>query len=184
MIASLADALGWYESVRAQTLTMHQLGKRHWDNLPWDGDLGRDERLRYLASSVILTQSDAILAELDDLCVLLLFSVFEAIVRERVLEDVACELPALRHVALRHAVDALKEALEHGSFARVLEPYKGHGADLIEEVNQVRRYRNWVAHGRRGEQPFGVDPRTAYDRLQRFLDRMADTTESPPAKSR
>jgi len=182
MIVSLADALGWYESVRTQTLTMRQLGKRHWDTLPWDGDLGRDERLRSLASSEILTQSEGILAELDDLCVLLLFSVFEAIVRERVLEDVARELPALRHVALVHAVDALKESLEHGSFARVLEPYKRQGADLIEEVNQVRRYRNWVAHGRRGEQPFEVDPRTAYDRLQRFLDRMNDRTDPPASE--
>ncbi len=49
MIASLADAWRWYESVRQLTLAMGQLGKKHWTNLPWDGDLGRDNRLRHLS---------------------------------------------------------------------------------------------------------------------------------------
>jgi hypothetical protein len=60
---------------------------------------------------------------------------------------------------------------ENNSFYNnVLRHCKAVGADLVEEVNQVRKYRNWVAHGRRGEQPDAVDPATARDRLQRFLD--------------
>jgi hypothetical protein len=172
MIASLADAWRWYESVRALTLTMRRLGTKHWDHLPWDGDLGRDEHLRHLDASDIRGRADLVLSDLDDLCVLLLFSVFEATVRERILADVERELPPLHHAALRQAVAAMKEAIEHGSFYKVLDPYKEMDAGLIEEVSQVRRYRNWVAHGRRGEQPDAVDPRTAYDRLQRFLDRL------------
>jgi hypothetical protein len=77
------------------------------------------------------------------------------------------------------ARDAL-EAIEVGSFFRVLEPYKSEGhADLIEEVNQVRRYRNWVAHGRRGEQPPSVAPRMAYERLSRFLAVVIPTGTAP-----
>jgi hypothetical protein len=64
----------------------------------------------------------------------------------------------------------MKDGIEQGSFFKVLEPYKDLDANLIEEVNQVRRYRNWVAHGRRTEQPSAVSPATAYDRLKRFLD--------------
>lgn len=105
---------------------------------------------------------------------LLLFSVFEAIVRERALADVAAELPTVRHAALQHAVRTLNEALEHGSFYKVTEAYKSLDADLIEQVNQVRRYRNWVAHGRRGKPENAVDPNAAYARLQRFLERLAD----------
>jgi hypothetical protein len=172
MIASLADAWRSYESVRVLTLAMRRLGQKHWDNLPWDGDLGRDEHLRYLDAPDVRGRSEAVLGDLDDLCVLLLFSVFEATVRERVLADVERELPPLHHAALRQAVAAMKEAIEHGSFYKVLDPYKELDADLIEEVRQVRRYRNWVAHGRRGEQPDTVDPRTAHVRLQRFLDRL------------
>jgi hypothetical protein len=148
---------------------MARLGANHWDNLPWDGDLGRDNRLKELKSAEILDGSRTILDDLDDLCVLLLFSVFEATIRERVLRDVEAELPTLRHVAIKRAVTEMREGIENGSFYKVLEPYKIDDADLVEEVNQVRRYRNWVAHGRRTDQPAAVNPTTAYDRLKRFL---------------
>jgi hypothetical protein len=117
-----------------------------------------------------------ILRDLDDLCVLLLFSVFEAAVRERAVADVAAELPAVHHPALQHAVRTLNEALEHGSFYKVTEAYKALDPDLTEEVNQVRQYRNWVAHGRRGDPRDAVDPRMAYDRLGRFLQRLAEVS--------
>jgi hypothetical protein len=88
------------------------------------------------------------------------------------LEEVEAELPPLHHVAIKRAIAEMKEGIEHGSFFEVLEPYKDFDADLIEQVNQVRRYRNWVAHGRRTEQPAAVNPTTAYDRLKRFLDHL------------
>jgi hypothetical protein len=34
----------------------------------------------------------------------------------------------------------------------------------------VRRYRNWVAHGRRSTRPEWVGPRMAYERLSRLWD--------------
>ena len=128
---------------------MRRLGENHWNNLPWDGDLGRDNHLKDLTSGEVVNDSQTVLDDLDDLCVLLLFSVFEAAIRERVLADVEAELPPLRHVAIKRTFDEMKEGIEHGSFFKVLEPYKDFDADLIEQVNQVRRYRNWVAHGRR-----------------------------------
>jgi hypothetical protein len=181
MIASLEDAWRWYESARSLTRAMQRLGKKHWDTLPWEGELGRDERLRHLDKVDVLDQSQAVLADLDDLCVLLLFSVFEAIVRARVLEDVERELPETHHAVLRHAVATMRDAIEHGSFYRVLEPYREADPDLCEEVSQVRRYRNWVAHGRRDVPPEAVEPLVAYNRLQRFLDRFAPPAGSAPA---
>ncbi len=52
--------------------------------------------------------------------------------------------------------------IEHGSFHWVLEVFKPYGAGLVEEVNQVRKYRNWVAHGRRpkGRMPFRLKQHT------------------------
>jgi hypothetical protein len=172
VIASLDDAWRWYESARRSARTLGRLGEKHWNNLPWDGDLGHDDRLKELTSAEILNDSQTVLDDLDDLCVLLLFSVFEATIRERVLADVEAELPSPRHVTIKRALDEMKEGIEHGAFFKVLEPYKAFDADLIEEVNQVRRYRNWVAHGRRTEQPAAVNPTTAYERLKRFLDRL------------
>jgi hypothetical protein len=172
VIASPADAWRWYESARAVALAMRRLGRRHWASLPWAGPLGRDDRLRNLEASEVLTQAETVLTDLNDLCVLLLFSVFESTVRDRVLTDVAADLPELHHPALLTAVAGMRDAIEHGSFAQVLEPFKRVDADLVEQVSQVRRYRNWVAHGRRGVPTAMVDPPTGYERLQRFLDRM------------
>jgi hypothetical protein len=172
VIASLTDAWNWYNEARALARTMERLGAKHWHDLPWDGDLGRDNHLNELTSAQILDGSKTVLADLDDLCVLLLFSVFEATIRERVLAEVDAELPPLRHVAIKRALDEMRDGIEHGSFFRVLEPYKALDANLTEEVNQVRKYRNWVAHGRRTEQPAVVNPTTAYDRLKRFLEHL------------
>ncbi len=55
-----------------------------------------------------------------------------------------------------HALKELHEALRHGSFAKVLEAYKVRNPDLVEEVSQVRRYRNWVTHRRLAALP-GAD---------------------------
>jgi len=170
VIATLDDAWNWYKSARRLARTMERMGEKHWDNLPWDGDLGQDDHLRELASSEVLNDSQTVLDDLDDLCVLLLFSVFEATIREQVLAEVMAELPPLRHMAIKRALDEMKEGIEQGSFFKVLEPYKALDPGLIEQVNQVRRYRNWVAHGRRTEQPAVVNPTTAYDRLKRFLE--------------
>lgn len=148
MIASLGDAWRWYESVRDLTRSIGRLGERYWGELPWDGALGRDDRLRHLEAVEILDRSRVVLDDLDDLCVLLMFSVFESIIRERTLQDIAAELPAFEHPALMRAVRDLQDTVGQGSFSRVIADYKGLDADLIEEVNQVRSYRNWVAHGR------------------------------------
>jgi hypothetical protein len=176
VIASLADAWRWYESARQLARTMGRLGERHWESLPWHSDLGMDEHLKDLASAEILDYSKTVMDDLDDLCVLLLFSVFEATIRERVLAEIEAELPTLRHVAIKRAFNAMKEGIEHGSFYKVLEPYKDIDPELTEEVNQVRRYRNWVAHGRRTLQPAAVNPTTAYDRLKRFLAQLGEQT--------
>jgi hypothetical protein len=78
VIASLADAWRWYEAARGLARTMARLGEKHWNSLPWEGDLGRDNYLKDLTSAEILDGSQTVLDDLDDLCVLLLFSVFEA----------------------------------------------------------------------------------------------------------
>src|SRR5580658_5022783 len=105
VIASLADAWHWYQRARLLAQTMERLGKNHWNNLPWEGDLGRDSHLKNLTSENIIDGSNTILDDLDDLCVLLLFSVFEATIRDRVLADVEAELPPLQHLAIKRALE-------------------------------------------------------------------------------
>jgi hypothetical protein len=137
--------------------------------------MGRDTFFRDLEPGGVSREAAFVADQLGDLAVLVLFSMFEASVRESVLAVVRPEAEQLRHPSLRYAAREACLGIEEGSFFRVLEPFKPEGhADLIEQVNQVRRYRNWVAHGRRGQPPgnppIPIDPRTAYERLKRLLE--------------
>ncbi|HEV3436070.1 MAG TPA: hypothetical protein VG122_01850 [Gemmata sp.] len=98
---------------------------------------------------------------------------FESLVRDRVLTILDAALPPTVDPVLLRALESARDGIVEGSFFRVLEAHKRSGDsphnDLIEQVNQVRKYRNWVAHGRRGKQPDVVAPRAAYERLRAFL---------------
>jgi hypothetical protein len=174
---TLRDAWHWYVTTRNQLQLFGRLGRKHWDELPWDGSLGRDNTLKGLESGAIVAGSVFCLEHLDDFAVLILFSVFESVVRDQVLSEVEDEMTRLRHAVIIQIVEGAVQEIEHGSFYRVLEVFKGRDAGLVEEVNQVRRYRNWVAHGRRTAKPDAVDPETAFRRLKEFLDVLGIGTE-------
>jgi hypothetical protein len=176
---ALDDAWRWYVVTRKHLRLLNRLAEKHWDSLPWDGPLGRDDAFKTIEGKPL--EEDGILALdwLDDLGVLVLFSTFEAVVRERVRNAVEDEAVSLRHVTLKNAVRQALDQVDKGSFFKVLEPYKDLDADLVEKVNQVRNYRNWVAHGRRpGGRPDAVLPKDAYDRLAQFLS-LIDPSASP-----
>lgn len=176
---SLELAWLWYERVRKLAGHMDRLGEKFWDREEWAQLLSRDNRFRDVASGHLREDANAILEDLDDLGVLLMFSVFEAIVRDQVLVDVSISLPEQLHPAVEHAIDGLKKDIETGSFGKVTEAFKSLDRDLIEQVNQVRRYRNWVAHGRRESRPPRVSPEVAYERLDAFLTRINGLRERP-----
>lgn len=184
MIRSLEDAEKWYRSVKSLAFYMRRMAVL-WDHEDIAKVLGADNRLRDVTSAELSDKATTVLEDLDNLAVLVLFSVFEATVRARTEADVDREIAELRHPAVLSAVKDLKEAVRNGSFGKVTAAYKNMGVDLTEEVNQVRTFRNWVAHGRRGERPNNVVPDQAIDRLHRYLVRLAEievagTMSQPP----
>lgn len=186
-MTTLDDAWRWYSVTRENLLRMNRLARRYWQTLPWEAELGRDDEFRMLEQQDVLAETRYGLEFLDDLAVVVLFSVFEAAVRRHIAHQVGTEAAGLVHPVLRRSADDALWVVNEGSFARVLEPYKTpEHADLIEAINQVRRYRNFVAHGRRGEQPASVTPKAAYERLAQFLRDVIPITESgagPPSDS-
>jgi hypothetical protein len=173
MIASLDDAWKWYDAIRTLAGDMSRLAKK-WDDPGLANLVDVDNRLRYRTAAELEDKANTILKDLDDLAVMMLFSVFEATVRDRAKKDVDREIELIRHPAVRRAVSDLKDAIENGSFGKVTDAYKKMDVDLTEQVNQVRRYRNWVAHGRRGEPENRVDPDRAIDRLGKYLTRLLE----------
>jgi hypothetical protein len=168
---TLQEAWDWYEAIRQNAKMVHRMADKHWDHLP-------DDPLYYDDRDIVLQRTQIERDQLDYLAILVLFSVFEAIVRQRIADEIALERQILKHpVLIASAIDAA-EGIEVGSFARVLEPYKSpETVNLIEQVNQVRRYRNWVAHGKRdsGKKPETVSPEAARQRLQEFLGVICST---------
>lgn len=178
---TLEEAWQWYESTERQLRVVQRLGDRHWNALPWNGPLGLDPRLSDPTDTRVQTEARIALKPLDDLAVLVLFSVFEAIVRAKLVAQIRDEKTAIRHAVLRQAADLAEDGIENGSFKNnVLDALKlppDADKNLIEHVNQVRKYRNYVAHGKRGRAADFVNPRTAYERLQQFLQLLDRTGE-------
>jgi hypothetical protein len=181
MIQSLDDAWTWYHAVRTLAFDMMTLARK-WDDPALDEVLARDNRLRHRTAVDLQVMAQAIMDDLDDLAILVMFSVFEATVRDRATADVEREMELVRHPAVLRAVRELTEAIKNGSFARVTEAYQEMDKDLTAQVNQIRKFRNWVAHGRRGDPENNIDPENARARLRRYLARLAEVeaTEELP----
>lgn len=171
-MTSLEEARDWYLATRSQLGRMARLARRYWGALPWDGALGNDDSFRDVGQDEVVEHAEYSLAQLDDIAILILFSAFESLVRGRVLSAIQAERDRATRPILARLIEDSLDGFEHGSFSRVLGVFKGVNPDLVEEVNQVRRYRNWVAHGRRTVRPAAVDPGAAYRRLRQFLDLM------------
>lgn len=176
---TLEGAWDWYLTVRKQLGLFARLGRAHWDRLPADCTVWGDDRLKEVGAKEIVEASALGLDHLDDFAVLVLFSVFESVVRDRALAEIRGERERLSHPLVIRIVESARDDIENGSFFRVLDAYKAKvDVNLVEEVDQVRRYRSWVAHGRRGAGPESVEPAIAYERLHRFLAELERS--SPP----
>jgi hypothetical protein len=178
MIESLEGAWKWYQAVRTLALDMRRLAAKWNEPALWD-TLGRDNRFQDLSAADLKDRAETVLEDLNPLAVLVLFSVFEVTVRDRVKADVDRETETIQHPALARAVRNLKEDIENGSFGRVIESYKSMDVDLTAQVNQVRKFRNWVAHGRRGKRPENsVQPESAMERLRGYLAKLEEIEQS------
>lgn len=163
---TLDDAWKWYLDVKNSLHRIKRMGQRYWELIPWDTPPWQSDRhFLELSQTAVVDAAEHGSQHLDDLAVVVLFSVFEANVRGGILEQVLAEEDQYQHQAIRDAIASVKERIGEGSFYAVLSFFKGTAPHLIEQVNQVRKYRNWVSHGRRGLQPAVVTPHAAYARL-------------------
>ena len=179
LLDQLDSGWKWYEDARNSLRRLQRLAAQYWDVLPWDGRMGRDNVLGKLEGERVSGDTTNADSRLDDLAVVELFSIFEGIVRVLVAEQVREAAVALTHPVLKAAARGAIEAAERRSFADILKSYsQGGHADLAEEVRQVRRYRNWLSHGRRGKELRKIEPKTAYQRLRKFLELLSPSPAS------
>jgi hypothetical protein len=188
---TLLDAWKWYESTKTNLLRMRRLGTHHWDDESLAAaSIWQDDRFKEVEATDIDEETDLAIRPLEDLGVLVLFSVFEAAVRDHLEEVVRPKIGNLGHPILEHAAENALEGIKQGSFANhVLSPLQEQGRitpQLIDRTKQVRDYRNWVAHGKReprGTNIVNLNPREAFERLTEFLDALGIAVASEREES-
>jgi hypothetical protein len=80
---TLADAWNWYVATKRNLERMHRLGRKHWADSSLEGaSIWQDDQFRMLEAPVIVAETTASLVPIDDLAVVVLFSVFESQVRD------------------------------------------------------------------------------------------------------
>jgi len=173
VIRSLRDAQEWHRSARTLARLIQRLVAQHLNDESRDKTLGetifRDKEFGAADAGISLPKMvETVLDELDDLVILLYFSVFEADVRERALQELQNQsLP--KHPILTKVFQSAKDEIESGSFKRLTDAYGQDVPELRTQVDQVREYRNWVAHGRNGAPKNNVKPGDALLRLKQFM---------------
>jgi hypothetical protein len=181
---TLADAWNWYEATNRILGRMRRLGSNHWDDLGKKRDISlwQDDEFKFLEASDIDKETTVSLKPIDDLAVVVLFSVFESRVRDYLIEQISPQAFSLTDPILKEAADDAIQGVKEGSYyRRILDPLKKQGrvsADLVTQVDQVRDYRNWVAHGRRDAPRNNVTPEIAYERLNEFLAALGIAAEA------
>jgi hypothetical protein len=173
---TLADAWRWYGVTKRNLTRMRRVGKKHWNDPSLEAaSIWQDDEFKRLEASAIVTETTTSLEPIDDLAVVVLFSVFESHVRDYLAAGMTPEVASLTNPILKEAAEDALQGVQEGSFyRRVLNPLKEQGRvppDLVTQVDQVRDYRNWVAHGQRERDTDlnKVTPTVAYRRLRDFL---------------
>jgi hypothetical protein len=109
-------------------------------------------------------------AEVDDLTVVALVSFFEQFMLDY-LQELAEQVGRTCSTPLTCALvsHAFKD-VERWRFSDVLRLFKGEvDPSLLDQVQSIYKYRNWVAHGKRKPKPVVTDPIKSYEALSLFL---------------
>src|SRR5947207_2805737 len=103
---TLMDAWKWYQSARTNLVRMRRLGERHWgDESLRNASIWSDDRFKEVEAGDIVTETDFAIRPLEDLGVLVLFSVFEAAVRDHLEGVIKPMTGKLGHPILEHAAE-------------------------------------------------------------------------------
>src|SRR4051812_190835 len=110
---TLADAWSWYKATRHSLRRLLRLGGKHWGEIYRQcATIRQDDQFRTLEPSDIVEETTASLGPIDDLAVVVLFSVFEAQVRDRLAERLKPEMDRLKDPILKAAAESALQGVE------------------------------------------------------------------------
>ncbi|WP_148087562.1 hypothetical protein [Gemmata obscuriglobus] len=126
---TLNDAWRWYQAVAEGMKRLTHIAK-FWGEFPWEQSdewvarVKQNNVLRHVEAVQMSTEAKVVSDEHDDLAVLVLFSVFEAVVRDRLRSQLEPEISQLKHPSLVRAGEEVEERIAHGSFGKLLQAFK------------------------------------------------------------
>jgi hypothetical protein len=89
---TLEGAWKWYQQAKSQLELVRRIASHYWLDLPWEDKLDRDDRFKALVQEELEQDTSFTLAQIDDLGVLVLFSVFESLVRDLLAAQIETEI--------------------------------------------------------------------------------------------
>lgn len=110
---SLSEAWDWYESVRVSLQQLQRIGSKYWTEIPWaSAKIARDDDFKTLEAEDISAATRKGLAPIDDLAIVVLFSVFESLVRQHLVEQLQPEKATLSNPILIQAAENAVQGLK------------------------------------------------------------------------
>jgi hypothetical protein len=116
-----------------------------------------------------------------DLAILALFATFERFVIEHLRTANRLLATGYPHRYSGRLAQKFRSEVEYWKFDEILNLFKGEvDADLIGQVKQIKRYRDWIAHQNPDKAtPDRVTPERAFDVLGRTIEQIR-LTHTPP----
>src|SRR5216684_9319248 len=103
---TLADAWNWYVATKKYLKLMQRLGDKHWGNRSLEGaSIWQDDDFKMLEPRDIVAETAVSLKPIDDLAVVVLFSVFESRVRDYLVELIEPHAESITDPILKEAAD-------------------------------------------------------------------------------
>jgi len=156
----------WYKFTRDLLQGISKMLEQNPENLH---DLSWPKELEWQPIDKAQDTLRRALEELDDLVVLALFAGFEAWLLQEISEVLCAKgepITAFSQEVFAYA----RSALQRESLAKLLDVYKTiMPAKTVDQVKEIKRYRDWVAHGKRKPRPLAITPKEAYERLNEFI---------------
>lgn len=159
--------ISWYEiSMDSQHVVLEILNSSP-QSIPKNTVIGSKEQ-KEVKENLLVAEN-----ELNDLTILSLVAAFEQLVLEVTNKIIECNVNNTKNTLFYQMSKYAFKNAERWHFGDILNLFKSViDSQIIGDVKQVYKYRNWVAHGKKNRKPLALEPYIAHERLSQFLNRI------------
>ncbi|MCY6355267.1 hypothetical protein [Clostridium sp. ZS2-4] len=156
--------INWYEIAMDSQHVVLEILNSSPQNIPANTVIGSKEP-REIKENLLVAEN-----ELNDLTILSLVASFEQLVLDFTVKIVEENVGNTENTLFYQMSKYAFKNADRWHFGDILDLFKSViNPQIIGDVKQVYRYRNWVAHGKKDRKPLALEPYIAHERLSQFL---------------